>query len=443
MSKATKRSLAHFGLLQLAHSFSVNYRSRTFLAVTISALGFAISWYLLHHGWYALDHLFDTREYNRDARLILNKGQTPYLNFKLEYPPLSIPLFLLPRLLGASTFPQYQQIFQLMMCGCGMVSVGLAAYVISLSNVSTRRVVFGVALLAAMPLMLGAVMLSRYDLFPTMLTIGALTAIYTDRNRTGFALLALGTAAKAYPAVIVPIAFVYVWRTLSRREALACLSVFAAIVLVCFLPFAIIAPKGLWWSIHGQETRPPQIESLVSAIFLAAHQLVGTHLTTYFTHQSDNIDGHPAMRAAGYVSIVQIVALVVIWASYARGAATKQRLLLAATAAVCAFIVFDRVLSPQYLIWLAPLVATLTGRRGVVAVVMLAVAMGLTQIWYPTHFEQLKLFQPLESWAVVARDTLLVALCVTTAWPDATVRRSLPWLGRGRGRRRVPAVEAG
>jgi hypothetical protein len=426
----------------LAHSFTAISRSRTVLAVTISALGFAISWYVLHHGWYALDHLFDTREYNRDAHLMLVKGETPYLNFKLEYPPLSIPLFLLPRLLGARSFSQYQQIFQVLMCLCGMVSVGLAAYLISSSNASTRRVVFGVAVLAATPLMLGAVLLSRYDLFPTMLTIGALTAIYTDRNRTGFALLALGTAAKAYPAVILPIAFVYVWRTLSRREAMICLSVFLGVALACFLPFAIIAPKGLWWAIHGQESRPPQIESIVSAIFLAAHQLIGTHLTTYFTHQSDNIDGHPAMRAAGYVSVLQLVALVLIWLGYARGAATKQRLLFAAAAAVCAFIVFDRVLSPQYLIWLAPMVAVLNGRRGVAAIVMLGVAMGLTQIWYPTHFEQLKLFQPLESWAVVARDGLLFVLCVTVAWPDATVRRALPWLGRGRGRRRVPVAEA-
>jgi hypothetical protein len=415
---------------------------RTLLAVSFAAAGFALSWYLIHHGWYALDHLFDTREYNRDARLMLSRGEVPYLNFKLEYPPLAIPVFLLPRLLGATTFAQYQQIFQLMMAACGIVAVGLAAYVIASQNVSARRVAFGVVALAASPLLLGAVLLSRYDLFPAMLTIAALTAIYTDHNRTGFALIALGTAAKAYPIVILPIAFMHVWRAASRREALICLSVFGAIVLACFGPFAIIAPKGLWWAIHGQATRPPQIESLVAAVFMAAHQLIGLHVTTYFTHQSDNINGHPAMRAAGWVSIAQVIALVAIWLSYARGAATKQRLLFAATAAVCAFIVFDRVLSPQYLIWLVPLVATLTGRRGVVAVAMLALAMAITQIWYPTHFEQLKLFEPLESWAVVGRDLLLLALCVTVAWPDATVRGTLPG-AHGRQRARVPAIGAG
>src|SRR5580704_15106948 len=91
---------------------------RTLLAVSFAAAGFALSWYLIHHGWYALDHLFDTREYNRDARLMLSRGEVPYLNFKLEYPPLAIPVFLLPRLLGATTFAQYQQIFQLMMAAC-------------------------------------------------------------------------------------------------------------------------------------------------------------------------------------------------------------------------------------------------------------------------------------------------------------------------------------
>lgn len=409
--------------------------------MALAAAGFAVSWYLIHHGWYALDHLFDSREYNRDARLMLSKGEVPYLNFKLEYPPLSIPVFLLPRLLGARTFVQYQQIFQLMMAICGMVTVALAAYVLSIQNVSARRLALGVVALAAAPLMLGAVLLSRYDLFPAMLTIAALAALVSGRDRTGFAALALGTAAKAFPAVILPIATIYVWRTHSRRQALVCLAIFAAIVIACFGPFAIIAPKGLWWSIHGQENRPLQLESLGAAVFLAAHQLVGLHLSTYFTHGSDNINGHPAMRFAGFMSVLQVLGLVVVWVTYACGAITKQRLLLASTAAVCAFIVFDRVLSPQYLIWLAPLVATLTGRRGIAAVLLLACAMGMTQIWYPTHFEQLKLFQPLESWAVVGRDLLLLALFGTVAWPDATVRA---FTRSGRSRRRIPSMaEAG
>ena len=76
------------------------------------------------------------------------------------------------------------------------------------------------------------------------------------------------------------------------------LALFAAVVLVCILPFLVIAPKGMWWAIHGQENRPLQLESVGAALFLAAHQLVGVHLSYYFTHSSDNLDGHVPMAFA-------------------------------------------------------------------------------------------------------------------------------------------------
>ena len=122
------------------------------------------------------------------------------------------------------------------------------------------------------------------------------------------------------------------------------------------------------------------------------------------------------------MSVLQIIALLAVWSFYARGPATRDRLLTAGAAAVCAFIVFGRVLSPQYLIWLAPLVVVVPGRRGAAAMAMLACAMCMTQIWYPLHFTALKNFQPLESWAVIGRDLVLLALFGTLAWPDVPLR---------------------
>jgi uncharacterized membrane protein len=226
---------------------------------------------------------------------------------------------------------------------------------------------------------------------------------------------------------------VYVWRNHGRRRALECVGIFAAFLLVCFLPFLIIAPHGIWYAIHGQASRPPQIESVGAAVFLAAHQLIGLHLSYYFTHSSDNLDGHPALTFASVMSGLEVVALLGVWFLFARGPATKERLLIGAAAAVCAFIVFDRVLSPQYLIWLAPMVVILPGRRGVAAMAMLACAMCMTQIWYPLHFYALTRFQPLESWAVVGRDLVLVALFGTLAWPDVPIRRLLGTARRDSG----------
>ena len=134
------------------------------------------------------------------------------------------------------------------------------------------------------------------------------------------------------------------------------------------------------------------------------------------------------------MSILQIVSLVAVWLLYARGPASRTRLLAASAAAVCAFIVFDRVLSPQYLIWLAPMVAVIRGRRGCGRVALLACAMSMTQIYYPLHFDPLKTFEPLESWAVVGRDLMLVALFVTLAWPEQGFAWPAPpaaWRRRG------------
>ncbi len=393
-------------------------RRRSVLAAAAAAIGFVIAWYLIHHGWYALDRQWDTREYAKYANYIVGRGLMPYRDFSVEYPPLALPVFVLPRLLAGHSFSGYMNVFELMMAACGVVTAVLSALVLAAQRVSTRQLVCGVALIALSPVLLGAVMLSRYDLFPTMLTIAALAALYFGRKWSAFVLLALGTAAKAFPIVILPLVLIYVWRQEGRRAALLGLALFAGVALVCFLPFLVIAPHGVWWAIHGQENRPLQLESVGAALFLAAHQLIGLHLSYYFTHSSDNLDGHVQMAFASVMSVLQILALVAVWLLYARGPATRARLLTASAAAVCAFIVFDRVLSPQYLIWLAPLVAVLRGRRGLAAAALLACAMSMTQIYYPLHFDPLKTFQPLESWAVVARDLLLVALLATLAWPE-------------------------
>ena len=78
----------------MSHLPSVQRRS--LLAVGAAAVGFVVSWYLIHHGWYALDKQWDTLEYAKYAHNILSLGLVPYRDFSLEYPPLAIPIFVIP-----------------------------------------------------------------------------------------------------------------------------------------------------------------------------------------------------------------------------------------------------------------------------------------------------------------------------------------------------------
>jgi Glycosyltransferase family 87 len=391
----------------------------------LSAIGgFVISWIIIHHGRFTVGQMLDTPIYAHYAGM-MKRGLIPYRDFAEVYPPLALPVFLFPGLLAGTSFASYNHIFQLEMLLCGMVAVGLAAAVLVDQRPRLSRLIAGVALGALMPVLMGSVILSRYDLWPTLLTIAAVAAIWLGSTRTGFAFLGLGFAAKAFPIVILPIALIYAWRNEGRRRALECLGVFLIAVLAWFLPFLIASPHGVWASIVNQSGRPLQIESLGATIWLFAHQVIGTHLHVYFTHGSDNLDGHPPMQFASVMSVIQAIAIVGVWGVYAAGKATKERLVVASTAAVCAFIIFDRVLSPQYLIWLVPLVMIVPGRRGLAAIGLLALAMALTQVWFPQDFVELKEFLPLESWAVIARDLVLLALFGTLAWPDVAIWRAV------------------
>ena len=90
-----------------------------------------------------------------------------------------------------------------------------------------------------------------------------------------------------------------------------------------------------------------------------------------------------------------------------------------AAAAVVAFVALGKVLSPQFLIWLVPLVPLVRGRRGLVASLVLAAALVLTQLWFPYRYWDLALhFDTAASWLVLARDLVLVALLVVLVEPS-------------------------
>src|SRR5207237_5127442 len=112
-----------------------------------------------------------------------------------------------------------------------------------------------------------------------------------------------------------------------------------AVVAVAFLPFVVLAPHGVWDSLKGQSTRPLQIESLGSALLLAAHHVFGTGLTMESSHGSQNLVGSGADALAGLQSLLQIVAIAGLWVAFAfRGEPSSERLLRYSAAAVTAFI---------------------------------------------------------------------------------------------------------
>jgi hypothetical protein len=215
---------------------------------------------------------------------------------------------------------------------------------------------------------------------------------------------------KLFPGVLVPLALAYVWRTRGRREALVCLGVLVGVVLLAFLPFLILAPDGVAHSIGRQLSRPLQIESLGAALYLAAHHLTGLDVEMRSGSGSQNLYATGTVATAVLLSVVQLATLVWIWL---RRPGTAEELVRWSAAALVAFVALGKVVSPQFLIWLVPVVALVAGSRGLRASALLALALVLTQLWFPTRYWDLaRELAPLPSTLVLARDLVLVALLV-------------------------------
>ena len=78
------------------------------------------------------------------------------------------------------------------------------------------------------------------------------------------------------------------------------------------------------------------------------------------------------------------------------------------------FAAFGKVLSPQFLIWLVPVVALVGGRVGVAAAAFLGAALVTTHLWFPTRYWDLVDLEPV-GWLALVRNVLLVTLAVVLA----------------------------
>jgi uncharacterized membrane protein len=351
---------------------------------------FLACWGLAHRGYWSHGMLVDWPTYKNYGDAIVLHGLVPYRDFAVEYPPASLAAFVFPSLFG-----DYAAAFAWQMAACG---VALVAVVAALRG--------GAAFYVALaPLLAGSLILSRFDLWPALLATAALAALLAHRHRLGWALLGAAVAAKLWPFVIVPLALAWSYRAGRVRAAVAGL----ATVAIAFVPFAVLAPRGLWHSLSGQASRPLQIESLGASLFTTFG-----HPQVISSHGSQNVAGHGGLAAV--FALVQVAALVALWVAFARGPMTGDRFLRYAAASVCAFIAFGKVLSPQFLLWLIPLVPLVRGRRGLVATALLTTALVLTQAWFPRDYWAYALeFQ--RAGLVLARNLALVALVAVLVWP--------------------------
>jgi hypothetical protein len=332
-------------------------------------------------------------------------GEVPYRDYMVEYPPLSFPLFLLPRLFAGSLL-SYAVIFILQMVLINAVAIYVIGRVVErrwgIERVPDRFVWYTLFLLALSPMAF-----SKFDLAPMTLAFAAALAWFSGKNRLGGILAGIGTLVKVFPAVIAGLGLLLesrtrkVWRWRGTLAFLLTAGLGSALWLM-------LSGSGVRNSLRYHMERGLEIESLYSGLLMIVAKISGAEVSWVWDHGSFQLLTPWSDSFAALAFPLQAAALlVVMWRFYRSGMGSGVQY---CGAAVLAFVITGKVLSPQFLIWLFPFITLLDGalwRKG--RWIFLACCLTSTMI-FPWLFVELLNFAPIAVGVLNLRNLLLLYL---------------------------------
>ena len=349
----------------------------------------------------------DLSLYRQTGEFIL-RGDMPYRDFFIEYPPGSLPAFVPPALFSASQ-ASFIDLFSLEMALTLVVTLVLTA-------LGARRLrgshasILPAATFALAAVLLYPVSVTRYDAV-VALTLGLAVFFAALGGRylsLAYASLGFGTAAKFVPALaLLPLA-------LTRRGAARGCGVFLAVVALFFLPFVLLGGQGLPRSFAYQAERGLQVESLAASVlmfFRSVDRVVFEHGA--FEVRGESTDLATSLSPFLILLLLAVTGLAIWWEFRRCGGLGVWAFPRHAAALILAFMLGSRVLSPQYMIWLLPLVPLSAGGLvGTIICVLFLAACLTTTLVFPVHYADLLSFRYPGPELLLARNLLLVILWI-------------------------------
>jgi hypothetical protein len=245
-------------------------------------------------------------------------------------------------------------------------------------------------------LLLGPIALGRIDSISVPIAIVAVLLL-SARPRLAAFLLTVATWIKVWPAALVAAVIIA-----SRARLRILLTVIITSVAIVAIALVLGAGTNVLSFITQQTSRTLQVESPISTVWM---WLSYFHIGGSFPYYNQDINtfevtGPGTLSVAALLNpLLGLAALVIAVLGVVaaqRGAAVTELLAPLALAFVTAFIVFNKVGSPQYMTWLAvPIILGLAtramgfGRSFRFPAVLALAAAGLTQVFYPYFYEEL------------------------------------------------------
>jgi hypothetical protein len=179
-----------------------------------------------------------------------------------------------------------------------------------------------------------------------------------------------------------------------------------------FVPFALLGGHGFWQSFAFQAERGLQVESLAASVLMFPRSVD----SIVFEHGAFELRGEGVGLATSLSPFLTLLLLAVtglaMWWEFRRcgelgvGAFPRH-----AAALILAFMLGSRVLSPQYMVWLLPLVPLSAGGVvGIIICLLFLAACFATTLVFPFHYGDLLSFRYPGPELLLARNLLLVVL---------------------------------
>jgi hypothetical protein len=275
---------------------------------------------------------------------------------------------------------------------------------------------------------LGPIALGRIDSISVPIAIVAVLFLAT-RPRLATFLLTVATWIKVWPAAIIAAAII----SMKRRGRVALTAVLTSAVIVA-IALALGSGLNVFSFITAQTGRSLQVEAPVSTLWLWSAWAHASNATVYYDStiltwqlRGDGVDTAAAVMTPLMLAVLAAVAVIGILAAR-RGARVADLLPTLSIALVSAFIVFNKVGSPQYIAWLAvPVILGLaastagTGRSFRTPTMLVTVIAALTQVIYPSLYGYLLGLNVIMLLVITAKDIVLIALL---AWAVVSLAQS-------------------
>jgi uncharacterized membrane protein len=358
------------------------------------------------------------------------EGAVPYLDSRVEYPVLSGGFMALAAAIsrwydgladGGALLPSvpavqsYTVVTSLLLSVCALVTVRA---VLALAG----RRPWDAAMVALSPVLF-VYAFNNWDLLAVVLTTLGMWAWARRRPVLAGALLGLGVAAKLYPVLVLGALFLLCLR--AGRLGAWFRAVAAAVVawLAVNLPVALVAQDNWAWFFVFSRQRAANPESIWNILLTATdHRILDGPLASGET---------PSVLNAVVAVLLVAAAVGVGW--LVMRAPVRPRVAQIAFLLVAAFLLLNKVYSPQYALWLLPLAVLARPRwRSLLAwQATEALVWGMTMLHY-LGTDNRGVGQEWFFLAVLVRDAALVVLVVLVVReilrPDSDVVRTT-WPG--------------